>query len=93
MDGKAYITHGWMDHTKNCDGRLKMNQKPYDKNATDIINKLQIKSYDKYNDNFNTKVNEDTGKEELLPFTERLGETKYDINVAQEFIKIPACLW
>jgi hypothetical protein len=91
MDGYALITGSWLDNSNPCDGRLKINQKLYDKNATDIINKIQIKSYDKYRlDNFDTKVNEETAEEELLPFMKRLGKTDYDIGViAQEFINIP----
>ena len=85
MDGIAQIADEWTDGSDPSDIRIKYDIKDYG-NATEVINKIKIKSFMKYQmKNFN---NDTQGK--LLPFKDRLGEAKYSIGViAQELYEIP----
>ena len=85
MDGNAQIAVAWLDSNDPSDRRIKYDIQDYE-NATEVINKIKIKSFMKYQlKNFN---NDDEGK--MLPFTDRLGEAKYSIGViAQEIADIP----
>ena len=85
MDGNAQIAVAWLDSNDPSDRRIKYDIQDYE-NATEVINKIKIKSFMKYQlKNFN---NDNEGK--MLPFTDRLGEAKYSIGViAQEIADIP----
>ena len=85
MNGIAQISDEWTDSSDPSDIRIKYDIKDYE-NATEVINKIKIKSFMKYRiKNFN---NDAEGN--MLPFTERLGEAKYSIGViAQELYEIP----
>jgi hypothetical protein len=93
MNGDLYVCGAVYDNTCPSDSRLKHNQKVYDKNATDILNKIVIKDFMKSQIiNFNDKDPNDTSKG-MKPFYERLcpmEDCKYDIGViAQELYEIP----
>jgi len=85
MDGLGRISDEWIDNDDPSDRRLKYDIKDYG-NATEVINKIKIKSFMKYRvKNFN---NDKDGN--MLPFKERLGEARYSIGViAQELFEIP----
>ena len=85
MNGIAQISDEWTDNSDPSDRRIKYDIKDYE-NATEVINKIKIKSFMKYRiKNFN---NDAEGK--MLPFADRLGEAKYSIGViAQELFDIP----
>jgi len=85
MNGIAQISDEWVDNDDPSDRRLKYDIKDYE-NATQVINKIKIKSFMKYRvKNFN---NDEKGN--MLPFKDRLGESKYSIGViAQEIYEIP----
>ena len=85
MNGIAQISDEWTDNSDPSDRRIKYDIKDYE-NATEVINKIKIKSFMKYRiKNFN---NDAEGKK--LPFADRLGEAKYSIGViAQELFDIP----
>ena len=93
MAGNLYVCGTVYDGTCPSDSRLKHNQKVYDKNATDILNKIVIKDFMKSQIiNFDDKDPDDTSKG-MKPFYERLcpmEDCKYDIGViAQELYEIP----
>ena len=85
MNGIAEISDEWVDNSDPSDRRIKYDIKDYE-NATEVINKIKIKSFMKYKlKNFN---NDEDGN--MLPFKDRLGEAKYSIGViAQEIYEIP----
>jgi len=85
MNGIAQISDEWLDESDPSDIRLKYDIKDYG-NATEVINKIKIKSFMKYRiKNFN---NDEEGN--MLPFKDRLGESRYSIGViAQELYEIP----
>ena len=85
MNGIAQISDEWLDESDPSDIRLKYDIKDYG-NATEVINKIKIKSFMKYRiKNFN---NDEEGN--MLPFKDRLGEARYSIGViAQELVEIP----
>ena len=93
MGGDLYVCGTVYDGDCPSDSRLKHNQKVYDKNATDILNKIVIKDFMKSQIiNFDDKDPDDTSKG-MKPFYERLcpmEDCKYDIGViAQELYEIP----
>ena len=93
MAGNLYVCGTVYDGLCPSDSRLKHNQKVYDKNATDILNKIVIKDFMKSQIiNFDDKDPNDTSKG-MKPFYERLcpmEDCKYDIGViAQELYEIP----
>ena len=85
MNGIAQISDEWLDNSDPSDIRIKYDIKDYE-NATEVINKIKIKSFMKYKlKNFN---NDEKGN--MLPFKDRLGEAQYSIGViAQEIYEIP----
>jgi len=85
MNGVAQISDEWVDNSDPSDKRIKYDIKDYG-NATEVINKIKIKSFMKYRvKNFN---NDKDGN--MLPFKQRLGEARYSIGViAQELYEIP----
>ena len=93
MSGSLYVCGTVYGNNCPSDSRLKHNQKVYDKNATDILNKIVIKDFMKSQIiNFDDKDPDDTSKG-MKPFYERLcpmEDCKYDIGViAQELYEIP----
>ena len=93
MAGNLYVCGAVYDGVCPSDSRLKHNEKVYDKNATDILNKIVIKDFMKSQIiNFDDKDPDDTSKG-MKPFMERLcpmEDCKYDIGViAQELYEIP----
>jgi hypothetical protein len=93
MDGNAYITGTWNNSDSRCDSRLKHNQKVYDKNATQILNKIVIKDFMKSQIINFDDIDPNNSSKGILPFSQRLcpmEDCKYDIGViAQELYEIP----
>ena len=92
-NGTLYVCGTVYDNNCPSDSRLKHNQKVYDKNATDILNKIVVKDFKKafvMNFNDNDPNNTESG---MKPFSERLcpmEDCKYDIGIiAQEIYEIP----
>ena len=88
MDGNFKITGSLTTSHTFCDERVKENIQDYTTNATELLNKLKIKS-------FNRKTFDNLKADEngiLLPFAERFShKTYYDIGlIAQDVLKIPA---
>jgi hypothetical protein len=87
MTGNFKITGTVTTGHTFCDERVKENIKDYDTNAVELLNKLQIKSFNRKTfDNFNSDENGI-----LLPFAERFSDETYpDIGlIAQDVLKIP----
>ena len=87
MTGNFKITGSLTTGHTFCDERVKENIQDYDANAVELLNKLQIKSFNRKTfDNFNSDENGT-----LLPFAERFSDETYlDIGlIAQDVLKIP----
>ncbi len=87
MTGNFFITGTLYQGHTFSDERVKENIKDYDNNATELLNKLKIKSFNrKIFDNYKA---DDNGI--LLPFAQRFSDkTYYDIGlIAQDLLKIP----
>jgi len=87
MTGNLKITGSLTESHSFCDERVKENIQDYNVNATELLNKLQIKS-------FNRKTFDNLQADEngiLLPFAQRFSDKSYyDIGlIAQEVLKIP----
>ena len=87
MTGNFKITGSVTESHSFSDERVKENIQDYDTNATELLNKLKIKSFNRKTfDNLNV---DDNGI--LLPFAERFSDKTYpDIGlIAQDVLKIP----
>ena len=88
MDGNFKITGSVTESHSFCDERVKENIQDYTTNATELLNKLKIKSFNRKT--FDNLKSDENGI--LLPFAERFSDkTYYDIGlIAQDVLKIPA---
>ena len=87
MTGNFKITGSVTESHSFCDERVKENIQDYTTNATELLNKLKIKSFNRKT--FDNLKSDENGI--LLPFAERFSDkTYYDIGlIAQEVLKIP----
>ena len=87
MDGNFKITGSVTESHSFCDERVKENIQDYNTNATELLNKLKIKSFNRKT--FDNLKSDENGI--LLPFAERFSDKTYpDIGlIAQDVLKIP----